>query len=188
MPLTPKVKYTDLEVNIAYITADVKMVSVDQNYFTKKEVDLCTDLVKDETEEDGNYENDCPWDGSYWFNVTYTLPGVGEHPATAWLATGFEGTGIISMTAAADSDTYIGYCEFGLDVLVTRSKNGSFRVPSAATGIWLAVGSALICFISCFCGRRACMKEKKIKVTEKSDGSDNHFIKLHDAQEDKGEA
>jgi hypothetical protein len=167
------------------------MVSVDQNYFTKKEVDLCTDLVKDETEEYDNYENDCPVDGSYWFNVTYTLPGIGEQPATSWLATGFQGTGIISMTAAADdSDTYIGYCEFGLDVLVTRSENGSFRGPSAQTAIWLIFGSALICCISCFCGRRACMKEKKIKTAEKSDESDNHFIKLHDDPDprDKGEA
>lgn len=123
----------------------------------------------DEEEEafDDDYVRDdnCPADGLYAFQVGYTLPAADD--VTSWLATGWAGSGEISILAEkGNSATLVGYCTLKFSTAVTPSKAGSINPPSALVASLIAVavvlGIVLLC-IYCTC----CRSSRKAAAAKK---------------------
>jgi hypothetical protein len=117
-------------------------------------------------EDDYVRQDDCPESGLYVFMVGYELPTSDE--STSWLATGWQGSGEISIyTAKYDSSTLAGYCTIKLSTYVTPSSTRKYNPPSAAltSGIVVAAVAALILlciYCSCCRGKKKISKEKKL--------------------------
>jgi len=101
---------------------------------------------------------DCPGDGSYGFSVNYILPGAGGQ-SSSWLATGWAGTGTISIFAESNENMMIGQCTFNLKTYVTPDpERGIFQTPSAAASVGMLGGSVAALVLICFwmrCCRRS---------------------------------
>ena len=90
----------------------------------------------------------CPGDGLYSFQVSYTLPNA--DPKTSWLATGWTGSGEISIYAEKDN-TYslMGHCTIKLGTTVTKSPEKSYNPPTALVASLIAVGTVIALFLIC---------------------------------------
>jgi len=105
-----------------------------------------------------------PGDGSYGFSVNYHLPSSGGE-TTSWLASGWAGTGTISIFAEEDENMLIGRCKFNLNTFVTENEAyGMFQIPSAAASVGIVSGTvaalALVCLYLRCCTRRKRTKEE----------------------------
>lgn len=125
-------------------------------------------------------QSECPADGSYSYSIPYKLPTAGAgHPV--WLASGFQGNGIIRMFAEQDERMLIGECHVKLRTYVTRTKEntyGPFETPSAAVS--LGIASALMALIGlCCCYSRCCVRRKS-KVEESFAENEALFTRMED--------
>lgn len=154
-PLPCSTKYTSvhyngvenagIENNIGYMTTDIEMMTLSYNFYELMPVPLCYYYLK---ASDAN-EYDCPGDGSYGFTTHYVLPSAGGE-STSWLATGWAGTGTISLYAENDDTMLIGQCTFDLRTFVTpNEERGIFQTPSAAASVGMVAGTVAVGFIIC---------------------------------------
>ena len=96
--------------------------------------------------EGGDMAN-CP-DGLYSLEVSYTLPSADSK--TAWLATGWTGSGVISMYAEkGNTDSLVGYCTLKLGTAVTQSQERKYNPPTALVASLIAVGVVVAVFLLC---------------------------------------
>lgn len=161
--------------NIAYVTADLSLLIISFNLLDMMQVPLC-----DETMVAGeDNQNACPGDGTQNFEVVYKLPSAGkEH--TSWLASGWDGSGLIQMFAQQDESLKIGECSLQLKTYVTRpeERNSLLTTPSAAAtaGIVLAsLAAAGLLLMYCYC----CCKRRKAK-NSKEDDEESRFQRMEE--------
>jgi len=141
------------------------------------QIPLCDDTM---TASENN-ENDCPGDGAYGFDITYKLPSSGSDPSS-WLASGWEGSGIVQMFAQPDEDLLIGECTLALRTYVTqKNKESLVGTPSAAATAGIVLGvAALLAMLTCWCW--CCRKKrqaKKAKVQSVED-EQTYFRRMED--------
>jgi hypothetical protein len=158
-----KVYNTGIVNDIGYLSAGMKLVTLQYQFFDKAQIPLC---AGDLTALNGVT---CPGDGSYDFSVDYSLPSAGsEHQS--WLASGWTGNGVIQIYAAANENMLIGECSFVLDTFVTPTTQANFysrsvNPPSAAASVGIIAGTlavfGLVC-LYCYC----CKRKSKALVEE----------------------
>ena len=102
-----------IQDNYGYITSSISLFSLDFSLFEMMQVPLCNAdyLVADENNANG----DCPADGTYTFSVPYKLPNSGAETAS-WLASGWQGDGLIEIFAEQDESMLVGQCTMDLQV------------------------------------------------------------------------
>jgi hypothetical protein len=153
------VENSGIENNVAYMTANLNLWTMDFNLVDMLQVPLCDETM---VAADGN-ANACPGSGSYDYSFTYKLPNAGREE-TSWLATGWQSTGKIEMFAEQDENMKIGECTIVLKTYVTqKGEKTLFGSPSAATTVGIVLGALAFFFLAfayCYCCRR-----KKGKVT-----------------------
>ena len=162
-----------IQNDAAYISSDLSLWTLDFNLFDMLEIPLCHENMEYDEENEG----DCPGNGEYGFQVTYKLPSAGDEK-TSWLASGWQGTGMISMYAEPDESMKIGECTLDLQTYVTPAEGEDYllNIPSAAVAAGIVLGAlgvltliALYCY--CCCGRRRSAKKKKEKSKNQEDDS-----------------
>lgn len=168
-----------VENNVAYMTADLSLWTLDFNLLDMMQVPLCDETMV----ADGSNQNECPGDGAFNYEITYKLPSAGSKQ-TSWLASGWEGSGLIQMFAEQDENMKIGECILTLKTYVSRSSTEKtlLGTPSAAAsvGIALAVAAvlALLCmYCYCCCKRK---REKKTKIHALDTEDPSHFSRMED--------
>ena len=93
-------------------------------------------------------EDQCPENGVYAFQVTYALPTAEER--TAWLATGWTGTGEVAIyTEKNNVDSLVGFCQLKLGTKTTPTESSAFSTPSARIASFAAVGVVVALFLLC---------------------------------------
>lgn len=114
---------------------------------------------------------ECPADGCYPYSVQYVLPSAGQESAS-WLASGWQGSGLIEMYAQRNEKYKIGVCKLQLGTYVTKPEESSLLgAPSAAAtaGIVLAViVAAILMCLYCYC----CVRSRKGKKGALPPGDD----------------
>lgn len=165
------------------MTTDVSLLTLNYNFFELMPINLCSDYLA----ENENNEGGCPADGSYDFSVTYGLPSAGEE-STSWLASGWAGSGVIQIFATEDGSTLIGECTFNLKTYVTPSADkGVFQTPSAAVTVGIVLGAlavfALVC-LYCYC---CCRKRRRQRTSNdnKSTGGETSSFSFFRRMDDK---
>jgi hypothetical protein len=163
------VENSGIENNLAYVTADLSLFTISFNLLDMMPVPLCDEtMVADE-----NNQNACPGDGTHNYEVTYKLPSAGSDQ-TSWLASGWEGSGLIQMFAEQDKSMKIGECYLSLKTYVSRpagERKSLLSTPSAAAtvGICLAAVAVLgILTMYCYCCCRRKGKNSKVQDEEAS--------------------
>ena len=164
-----------VENNVAYMSAELKLWTLDFNLLDMMQVPLCDDSMV----ADGNNANDCPGDGSYDYSVTYKLPSAGSEP-TSWLASGWQGSGLVQMFAEPDEAMLIGDCVLALRTYVTKKDQSSLiSAPSAAQTAGIVLGSiALLALLILWC--YCCRKKRKAKKVENGLDEQSHFKRMED--------
>jgi hypothetical protein len=163
--------------DIAYVTADLSLFSLQFNLLDMMPVPLCDETM---VAADGN-QYACPGDGSQNYEVVYKLPSAGSE-RVSWIASGFEGSGLIQMFAQQDKSMKIGQCSLQLKTYVSRpeERKSLLSTPSAAAtaGIVLAsiLGAGLLTMY-CYC----CCKRRQSKRTKEYD-EESRFQRM---EEDK---
>jgi hypothetical protein len=167
-----------VENDVAYLTANLALWTLDFNLFDMMQIPLCSSTLV----ADANNQNACPGDGTQAFEIPYSLPSAGSN-ATSWLASGWESSGIIQIFAQQDETMKIGECVLSLKTYVTRSSSEKSLIstPSAAAsvGIALAVAAVLAMLgLYCYC----CMKKRKnkSKIQTTGDTDESYFKRLED--------
>jgi hypothetical protein len=168
----------------AYATAELNLMTLQYELFNDLSVKFCGDWIY--AQQNGN----CPGDGSYHFEVPYTLPRSRDF--TTWFATGWKGTAYISITNGRKSSTYdnstiesapvqLGYCELHFSTYTTESDAlGWSTLPTAmAVSITLV---ALTAAMACCCCYLMCRKRRRY-VTDEPDES--RFQRMEDGQQPK---
>lgn len=159
------------------MSAELMLWTLDFNLLDMMQVPLCDEsMVADE-----NNANDCPGDGAHAFSITYKLPSAGSDPAS-WLASGWEGSGIVRMYAEPSEDMMIGECTLALRTYVTqKNKDSLVGTPSAAATAGIVVGvAALLALLAfyCYCCRSK-RKAKKAKINAAED-EEAYFKRMED--------
>lgn len=170
------VSYSGIQNNQAYLSAELKFLTLVYKPFDMKLFQLCNDNLVQADQSSG----DCPADGSYIYSIPYKLPAAGAgHPV--WLATGFQGTGIVRMYAAQDERMLIGECHLKLKTYVTHTEEntyGPLSIPSAAVSLGMA--SALVALIGlCCCYSRCCIR-RKVDVQDSASENEALFTRMED--------
>lgn len=167
---------TGVQDNVAYMSAKLKLWSMDFNLLDMMQVPLCDETM---TADESN-ENECPGDGSHNYALDYKLPSAGNG-ATSWVASGWEGSGLVQMFAEPNEDMLIGECTLILRTYVTKSNTDTLELtPSASqtAGIVLAVAAMLALLIFwCYCCRRK--KQNKIAVKD-VESDETSFKRMED--------
>jgi hypothetical protein len=102
----------------------------------------------DSSSNGGGDVGSCPGDGLYSFQVSYTLPSADAK--TAWLATGWTGSGAISIYAEkGNTDSLVGSCKLKLTTAVTQSPARTVNPPTALVASLIAVGVVIAVFLLC---------------------------------------
>jgi len=113
-------------------------------------------------DDDFARDDACPEDGTYAFQVGYTLPNADDQ--TSWLATGWAGSGEIAIfTDKYDSSSLSGYCTLKLATMVTPSSEQKYNMPSAFVASIASVSTIaaiLLLCIYCTCCRSAARKPR----------------------------
>lgn len=142
-----------------------------------KQIQLCSENLVSGDEN----QSECPGDGSYSYSVQYKLPSAGDDK-TLWLASGFQGDGVIQMFAEEDERMLIGECQVTLKTYVTRTEEnmyGPFETPSAAASIGMILAlSALIGL--CCCYSYCCIRCKKRNTEEIINEKEAGFVRMED--------
>jgi hypothetical protein len=139
------------------------------------QVPLCDEtMVADE----GN-QNACPGDGTQNYEFVYKLPSAGSEQ-TSWLASGWDGSGLIEMYAQQDKSMKIGECSLQLKTYVTRpeERNSLLSTPSAAATVGIVLASvavACLALLYCYC----CCKRRKAK-NSKDDDEESRFQRMEE--------
>lgn len=125
-----------------------------------------------EGQNEDYYDNaGCPGDGTYPFSIEYVLPSAGTESAS-WLASGWQGTGLLEMYAQRNDAMKIGECTLTLATYVTKkNEDVLLGTPSAAAtaGIILAIIFAAV-LMCCYC--YCCIKKRQTKKAELDAGDD----------------
>jgi hypothetical protein len=160
------------------LTADLSLWSLQFNLVDMMQVPLCDATMV----ANANNQNDCPGDGSMDYSITYKLPNAGSE-ATSWLASGWQGSGLVQMYAQQDESMKIGECVLELKTYVTQksTEKNLIGTPSAAVtaGIVVAVAAVLsLLFLYCVCCRRKKANDSSNKTVAVEEGS--HFKRMED--------
>jgi hypothetical protein len=171
------VENSGIQDNMGYVTADLSLWTVDFNLLDMLPINLCDEtMVADESNQ-----NACPGDGTQNFEVVYNLPSAGKEQ-TSWLASGWDGSGLIQIFAAQDETMKIGECSLSLKTYVSRpagERKSLLSTPSAAAavGISLAVAAVLaLLMLYCVC----CCKRRKEKNTKVQDDEASRFQRMEE--------
>ena len=142
--------------NIAYVTADLSLFSMHFNLVEMLQVPLCDETMV--AGEDNQYA--CPGDGTHNYEIVYNLPSAGNEQMS-WLASGWDGSGLIQMFAQQDESMKIGECSLQLKTYVTRpeERKSLLTTPSFAATVGivlasLAVAGLVLMYCHCCCKRR----------------------------------
>ena len=171
-----KVYNTGIVDNIGYLSSDMELVTLQYQFFDKAQIPLCGDGLTATTDDAA-----CPGDGSYQFSVDYNVPSAGDEHQS-WLASGWNGKGVIQIFAEADETMLIGECSFVLDTYVTPATEANFysrtvNPPSAAATVGIVLGTlaalGLVC-LYCYCCKR---KAKKALV------DDEYYVPTHGSKQ-----
>jgi hypothetical protein len=108
------VENSGIQDNQAYMSASLNLWTLSFTLFDMLPLSLCSDEIVGSD----NNQYACPGTGSYDFSVEYALPGAGSEK-TSWLASGWNGEGIIQMFAESDDTMKIGECKLDLQTYVT---------------------------------------------------------------------
>lgn len=161
--------------NLAYVTADLSLFSISFNLLDMMPVPLCDETMV--AGEDNQYA--CPGDGTQSYELVYRLPSAGsEH--TSWLASGWDGSGLIQMFAQQDESLKIGECSLQLKTYVTRpeERKSLLSTPSAAATVGIVLASLAatgLLLMYCYC----CCKRRKTKDS-KLDDEESRFQRMEE--------
>jgi hypothetical protein len=164
--------------NVAYVSVNLNYGNAQLKYndlISNAECPLCDGSL---TATDGQ---DCPADGSYDYEVTYTLPALTENEFASWLATGWSGSAVVLVTDSNDGDT-IGKCTLTFDSLVTASgANSSIQQAiSGKSGVTMVLALLALGMVGCcycaFCRRNG---GKQVDSTKVSHG-ETEFTRMED--------
>ncbi len=170
------VSYSGIQNNQAYLSVDLKFLTLEYKPFEMRQFQLCNgNLVQGQ-----DSQSECPADGTYMYSIPYKLPAAGGgHPV--WLASGFQGNGVIRMYAEQDERMLIGECHLRLKTYVTRTEENTFGplvTPSAA--VTLGIVSAFITLIGlCCCFSRCCVR-RRMKVQDSAAENEALFTRMED--------
>jgi hypothetical protein len=154
------VEGSGLQNATGYGTADMKLMSLEYHLFNDLPIKFCGDWIYK-----GAYNwNSCPGDGTYDFNVPYTLPP--SQDMTTWFATGWSGSAYLSILAEkGDANSLIASCEMHLSTYTTTSRADGWKsLPSAATASMAVVATIAAMVMICCC--LACRKSRKYVTDE----------------------
>lgn len=160
-------KYINESNSTGYVSADLRLLSVEYSLFNFLPFNFCGDWV-----QGGHYQNaPCPYDGTYSFNIPYTLP-YDDQDLTTWFATGWQGYSdlIINSNSTENVDNQLlAKCALHWKTYVTKANEseGWKTLPSAAQAaiilVAVAVSMCLCCFCLVCCRRR---RRRKRHVTD----------------------
>mmetsp|Transcript_17619 Transcript_17619/g.48917 ORF Transcript_17619/g.48917 Transcript_17619/m.48917 type:complete len:242 (-) Transcript_17619:139-864(-) len=143
-----------------YATGSLKLMSMEFDLFQDIPVDFCGEWISN-----GHYNyNVCPGNGTYHFELPYTLPTHDDFQS--WFATGWNGHGYLDIYSHPDSESVkLASCVLHVQTYTTQSQEkGWATMPSAAATTFSLV--ALIAFLlSCICCM-ACSKSKRSIVAD----------------------
>ena len=168
------VSYSGIQNNLAYLSVHLKFLTLDYKPFDMKVFQLCSENLVQDNNSQSSSSTECPADGAYTYSIPYKLPAAGSgHPV--WLASGFQGTGMVQMYAEQDERMLIGECQLRLKTYVTRTEENTFgplSTPSAA--ISLGMASALVALIGlCCCYSRCCIRRRKVSTSIQDSATEN---------------
>ncbi|GAX14601.1 hypothetical protein FisN_6Lh383 [Fistulifera solaris] len=170
------VNYSGIQNNQAYFSVDLKFLTLEYKPFEMRQFQLCHgSLVQGQDSQSA-----CPADGTYMYSISYKLPAAGGgHPV--WLASGFQGNGVIRMYAEQDERMLIGECHLRLKTYVTRTDENTFGplvTPSAA--VTLGIVSAFMALVGlCCCYSRCCVR-RRMKVQDAVSENESLFTRMED--------
>ncbi|GAX22133.1 hypothetical protein FisN_6Hh383 [Fistulifera solaris] len=170
------VSYSGIQNNLAYLSVDLKFLTLEYKPFEMRQFQLCHgNLVQGQ-----DSQSECPADGTYMYSISYKLPASGGgHPV--WLASGFQGNGVIRMYAEQDERMLIGECHLRLKTYVTKTDENTFGplvTPSAA--VTLGIASAFLALLGlCSCFRRCCFRRRR-KVEDAVLENESLFTRMED--------
>jgi hypothetical protein len=161
--------------NLAFVTADLSLFSINFNLLDMMQVPLCDETMV--AGEDNQYA--CPGDGTQNYEVVYKLPSAGSEQ-TSWIASGWDGSGLIQMFAQQDESMKIGECTLQLKTYVTRpvERNSLLSTPSAAATVGIVLASLAVAgllLMYCYC----CCKRRKAK-NSKLDDEESRFQRMEE--------
>jgi hypothetical protein len=166
------------------MTASLELWTLNFHLFDMLPVSLCDSSM----EASGENQNECPGNGSYGYSVNYTLPGAGNEK-TSWLASGWNGDGLIQIFAEADETMKIGECLLDLHTYVTRSEanQSMLEFPSAAVSSGLLLAAlAFALLVSCYCYVCGCRSKKSNAYDfDKPTEEVSYFKQMEDAKSAK---
>jgi len=160
------------------MTADLSLFALNFNLVDMMQVPLCDEtMVADE-----NNENECPGDGANEYSFTYNLPNAGSEQ-TSWLASGWEGSGVIQMFAEQNENMKIGECYLDLKTYVTQKSTSGEKsligTPSAAATVGIVLGAVAVMALAClFC--YCCRRKRKEKAKISAEDNESHFKRMED--------
>jgi hypothetical protein len=169
--------------NLAYISSDLSFWTLDFSLFDMLEVNVCHSSVV----ADAGNTNACPGDGMYDFSVGYKLPSAGSEQ-TSWLASGWEGSGTITMYAQPNVSMKIGACILDLQTYVTPAsgkEKSLLNIPSAAVAAGIVLGALLVLallFLYCYCCccKKGAQKAKTVPPTTPTTETQPSFFQRMD--------
>jgi hypothetical protein len=158
-------------------------MTLEFDLFSDLSVKFCGDWVS--AKQDG----DCPGDGSYHFQVPYTLPKNDDF--TTWFATGWKGTAFISIASdrystydnstSETSPVQLGYCELHFSTYTTESNAADWKtLPSAMTVSLTLVG--IVAAMACCCCFLMCRRRQRYVSDEPDEGA---FQRMEDGKQTK---
>jgi hypothetical protein len=167
----------------AYATAELKLMTLQFELFNDLSVKFCGDWIS------AKQNGACPGDGSYHFEVPYTLPK--SNSFTTWFATGWKGTAFISITndrsTTNDNSTnkagpvQLGYCELHFKTFTTESDASGWKtLPSAMTVSLTLV--AVAAAMACCCCYLMCRKRQRCVSDEPEEST---FQRMEDGKQTK---
>ena len=164
----------------AYATAELNLMTLQFELFNDLSVKFCGDWVSAQSGVS------CPADGSYHFEVPYTLPKSDSF--TTWFATGWKGTAFISITndrsTTSNNSTgpvQLGYCELHFSTFTTESDASEWKTLPSAMTVSLAL-VALVASMACCCCYLMCRKRQRSVTDEPEEGM---FQRMEDGKQTK---
>jgi len=156
--------------NTGYASANLRLMSVEYNLFEDHPINFCGDWIeayKGNNSDSGstNSSSNCAnGDGSFYFNIPYTLPHD-DDDITTWFATGW--SGVSTLQVRSNSGITLSDCSLSWHTYVTPSEEVGWKtMPSSAqSGIVLA---SVLTAILCCCTYITCCRKRKKHVTDEN--------------------
>lgn len=148
----------NLQNTSAYVSGNLKLMTMEYDLFQFLPFNFCGDWIMNAAY---NYQT-CPSDGTYHFELPYSLPE--SEGISAWFATGWEGVSYIKIYKGAKTQSaLLAKCKLHFKTYVTD--NGAenwYALPSAAqtTVVLFSVLGFLFMIVMCLACRR---QERKAK-------------------------